>query len=334
MHKKISKFFLIGLIALGIRPLGAQEISSPHKGTQVKTIIVDPGHGLPDMGNVGKNNSYESDIALGIATKLEQKIKDSMSDVRVLMTRKDRNLPNFLTNKDVANRWRANFANENHGDLFISIHVNDDGRNGKDWHSEVVGHETRVYYTGKGRRKRKHTVKEPIYNRYSTPTGVIGTETYIWSVSKNDSKTSVIQGSESGEFAETDSTSDSLSVNYDTPEARIAAANRMRKYFERSLLLGTFIQNNFAEQGRVDRGVRQRPKGIWVLQATAMPSVLVETGFSCNEEEENYLTSDAGQNEIASAIFKAINQYRIVLAQRSTGNTLPLHTDSDTGKSN
>lgn len=333
MRKKVSKFFLIGLFALGVGHINAQDNNTnAHKGTQLKTIIVDPGHGLPDMGNVGFDGSYESNIALAIGMKLAQKLRDSIPDLKVLMTRTDVNLPNGMTNKDQANHWRAKFANENHGDLFVSIHVNDDGRSGKEWHTEIVDHETKVYYTGKGKRRKKHTKQVPVYRRYSTPTGVVGTESYIWSVSKNDSKTSILKDN-SGEGEFSDSTSDSTE-SYESPEAQIAASIRMRKYFERSLMLGTLIQNNFAAQGRVDRGVRQRPKGIWVLQATAMPSVLVETGFSCNEGEENYLTSEVGQDQIAGAIFRAILQYKNVLAQRVSGVLPNNNTDSSAGKAN
>lgn len=335
MVKKVTKLLLVGLLAIGLQEVNAQDNNAnAHKGSQLKTIIVDPGHGLPDMGNVGKNGSYEADIALGIGQKVAQKLRDSMPGTRVLMTRTDRNLPNNMTNKDAANRWRANFANENHGDLFVSIHVNDDGRNGKQWHTEVVGYETKVTYSGRGKRKKKHTHKVPIYNRYSTPTGVVGTESYIWSVSKNDSKTQYLKENDIGEFADTDSTTDSTAEkNNDSPEAQIAASIRMRKYFERSLMLGTLVQSNFVTQGRVDRGVKQRPKGIWVLQATAMPSVLVETGFNCNEGEEDYLTSAEGQNEVASAIYRAIAQYQAVLQQRSAGVGVNTTTsDSSSGK--
>ena len=49
--------------------------------------------------------------------------------------------------------------------------------------------------------------------------------------------------------------------------------------------------------------------GIWVLQATAMPSILVETGYITNPEEEDYLNSDTGQNEIAECITRAVKTY-------------------------
>ena len=58
--------------------------------------------------------------------------------------------------------------------------------------------------------------------------------------------------------------------------------------------------------GRDDLGVHQRQKGIWVLQATQMPAVLIETGFIANYDDERYLNSEKGQQEIAESITRAI----------------------------
>ena len=64
------------------------------------------------------------------------------------------------------------------------------------------------------------------------------------------------------------------------------------------------------KEGRFSRGVKQRnDKGIWVLQATGMPSVLVETGFISDKDEEEYLDSERGQNEIVSNITDALANY-------------------------
>ncbi len=62
--------------------------------------------------------------------------------------------------------------------------------------------------------------------------------------------------------------------------------------------------------GREDLGVWQRQKGIWVLQATQMPAILIETGFIANYEDERYLNSEAGQQEIAEAIAKGLKKYK------------------------
>ena len=81
-------------------------------------------------------------------------------------------------------------------------------------------------------------------------------------------------------------------------------------YFRKSLNLASLIEKQFAEAGRISRGVKQRnDKGIWVLQATGMPSILVEIGFISNREEEQYLNSEAGQDMIVSNIVSALRTY-------------------------
>lgn len=98
---------------------------------------------------------------------------------------------------------------------------------------------------------------------------------------------------------------------FDSPEAKIMASLTTRKFFDQSLMLADMVQNEFIKQGRVNRGVKQRNnEGIWVLQATAMPSILVEAGFVSNPEEEDYMNSDKGKDEIASAILNAIMGYK------------------------
>lgn len=277
---------------------------------QLKTIIVDPGHGYPDPGEEGKYSS-EADIVLAIAKKLVDKLHDSLPGIKVLMTRTDRNLPGGLHNKDLANRWRAQFANENHGDLFVCIHAN---AAPSIHHSEITGHRTKVYYTGKGKHRKRHTKRVAIYRYWTTPSPVTGTETYVWAVNKNDSKQQFVQSNQDtselyGE--EKDSTLPDM-----TTEEKIVASIRTRKYFSRSLLLANLIQNEYKQQGRaihddIGNGVKQRnEKGIWVLQATAMPSILTETGFLSNPAEEDYLNSQSGQDQIASAIFNAIVVYK------------------------
>jgi N-acetylmuramoyl-L-alanine amidase len=69
------------------------------------------------------------------------------------------------------------------------------------------------------------------------------------------------------------------------------------------------VEEQFVKVGRTSAGGKQRAVGIWVLQATAMPSVLVETGFITNPEEEAYLNSESGQQEIAVCITNAVKNY-------------------------
>jgi N-acetylmuramoyl-L-alanine amidase len=83
---------------------------------KIKTIVIDAGHGGHDPGTIGKKKSKEKDIALKIALKLGQHIEKNMPDVKVLYTRKD---DRYVIWDD-----RANLANKNKADLFISVHVN------------------------------------------------------------------------------------------------------------------------------------------------------------------------------------------------------------------
>src|SRR5687767_13360139 len=59
---------------------------------------------------------------------------------------------------------------------------------------------------------------------------------------------------------------------------------------------------------RHDRGVRQA--GFLVLVYTAMPAVLIETGFATNKEEEKFLASTTGETKMAESIFQAFANYK------------------------
>ena len=83
-----------------------------------------------------------------------------------------------------------------------------------------------------------------------------------------------------------------------------------QQFFERSANLALTIEEEFKNAGRISREAKQRPEGIKVLQAVAMPAVLIETGFISNPKEEDYLNSEIGQNEIVESITKAVIRYK------------------------
>jgi len=85
----------------------------PEKETWV--IVLDPGHGGRDPGAVG-TFSYEKNINLAVALKTGQLIEENIKNAKVIYTRKT---DVFM---DLADR--ANLANKNKADLFISIHAN------------------------------------------------------------------------------------------------------------------------------------------------------------------------------------------------------------------
>jgi N-acetylmuramoyl-L-alanine amidase len=87
--------------------------------------------------------------------KVGEQLKTLLPDCKIIYTRTDENLPEGLDDKNVANRLRAKRANENHGDLFIAIHVN----SMEDHYSKtVIGHKKQTYYaySGKGKNRKKN----------------------------------------------------------------------------------------------------------------------------------------------------------------------------------
>ena len=114
-----------------------------------------------------------------------------------------------------------------------------------------------------------------------------------------------------------------------SPEFVAISLLKTKQYFMRSATLAGYVQDEFVNVGRVDRDVKQRPVGIWVLQATAMPSVLVETGFITNPEEERYLNSEEGQTEIAICIVKALKKYSKWLEEKNEENEKDKKEDKD-----
>ena len=89
------------------------------KGSQLKlkTVVIDPGHGGKDAGCVSKDRkTYEKNLTLSISKLFGQKIKEAYPDVKVIYTR--------TTDKYVTLNERADIANRNKADLFVSIHIN------------------------------------------------------------------------------------------------------------------------------------------------------------------------------------------------------------------
>lgn len=279
---------------------------------KIKTIIVDAGHGGTDVGASGQYEnsmrSKEKDVTLAISLKLVAELRKQFPEINIVPTRTT-DIYHSVTEK-------AKIANDNKGDLFLCIHA-DSGplKTGK----RQVGtrEETRykITYTGKGKRKKKistpYSVTVPVYEYFKIPLTRKGTSVWILAPHKAASKTSAIQK----EFDEVDFEN----VNADTsfkplkttsPEFKTLANIYAKRYFERSDRLATMLNDEIAETGREALGVFQRQVGIYVLQATNMPAILVETGFINTPEDERYINSPQGQQEIAEAITAAVKTYK------------------------
>jgi N-acetylmuramoyl-L-alanine amidase len=293
-------FLLTMLLSIGVHA---------QSGKKIKTIIVDAGHGGSDNGARGEYegslNSKEKNITLAIALKLVEELKEQMPGVQVIPTR--------TTDIYQSPREKAQIANDNHGDLFVCIHA--DAVNLKTG-SRVIGYRAEKYnsikYSGKGKKRKKiltpHTREVPIRQYFKIPTERKGTSTWIFAAHKTDDKIKAMERSDL--LFTTDENDSTLDINDDSPEWKAKALLYTQNYFKKSYRLASVIQEDIDSMGRADLGVHQRQKGIWVLQATSMPAVLVETGFIANYDDERYLNSDKGQQEIAECITRALIKYK------------------------
>jgi N-acetylmuramoyl-L-alanine amidase len=103
------KILFLFLIAISIVSSGQSNNYS------IKKIVIDPGHGGKDPGaTIGK--LYEKDIALDVALKTGKLIKKMYPDIQIIYTR-DHDV--FIPLGD-----RADLANKQNADLFLSIHAN------------------------------------------------------------------------------------------------------------------------------------------------------------------------------------------------------------------
>ncbi len=308
MQKKIVSFFKSFCFIFFLTSYHSfSQTTTPPNQDLLRTIVIDAGHGGKDFGAKGAY-SYEKDITLAIALKLQATLQKAMPDVKIVMTR--------TTDIFDDPKVKAEKANAAKGDLFICIHCNSaaDIR-----HSEITGYKTQTYYTGKGKKRKKHTRKVPTYRVWYTPNPATGTETYIWAADRNDNKEIAMQENESLYL---DSTTAKQIGEFDpgSPEKKIYYTLKTQQYFQRSASLAKDVENEFIKIGRTSREAKQRGVGIWVLQATAMPSILVETGFISNPSDEDYLNSTTGQQQICDAITNAVLHYRVSLRTNSFQN--------------
>ncbi len=276
----------------------------------IQTIIIDPGHGGMDPGATG-TIATEANVSLQVSLKLGDTLAKAYPEMKIIYTRTTDIVPGNKTTIDAGLKYRANLANESGGDLFIAVHCNSAGKRPGGWYEKKVVGKTPITKTyKKGKKTYKKTTYQYQYENVWVENKAKGTETYLWAVNKNDSKINSV--TKNNEYTgEIDSTSTLTLPDPSDPNEKVRMLIYAQNYFRKSLTLADYIQEEFKDAGRVDRGVKQRnDKGIWVLQATAMPSILVEIGFISNKEEELYITSEAGQREIVNNIFTAFKKYK------------------------
>lgn len=265
----------------------------PGNGFKIKTVIIDPGHGGKPSSNVGHyshgaSGSYSSErnVTLAIAFKLQAAIEKELGGVKAVMTR--------TTEDDVSFERRAEIANENKGQLFISIHCN--------------SLSDRVIRERVGTKRKK-----PVYHSVRVPDrSGKGVLMLVYGLHRTREEEKAIQNNQVGEETELDGGA----LDPDDPTTIILTNEYKRKFRLQSIKLATLINGEITDtDGRKSEGIREQ--GIYVLCHSAMPSVLVETGYINNPDDEKYLNSEEGQNEIVASIVRAISTYKKDMEQVS-----------------
>jgi N-acetylmuramoyl-L-alanine amidase len=274
---------IICCLLLASQVLGSKTSKAQTK--KIEKVVIDAGHGGTDAGARGASGMLnEKDIALAVSLKVGRFINDSLRSVKPIFTR--------TTDVFIRLPDRHEIANQAAADLFVAIHVN---ASPGSYEKIKVGSKT----VGKGKKRKTIPVYKTIHHR---ETGANGTETYVLGLHRNSQKESAI--SEFGENV----TEEPGMLNVNDPQTAIIIAQYSQMFLKKSVSLAQKVQDEFAMQGRKDLGVKQ--KGLEVLAGCVMPGVLIEIGFINNVQEEEYLNSEKGQNEVAYAIFKAIRNYK------------------------
>jgi N-acetylmuramoyl-L-alanine amidase len=141
-------------------------------------------------------------------------------------------------------------------------------------------------------------------------TAADGTETYVMGMNKIASNLEAAKKENSVITLEKDYKRKYEGFDPNSPETMIGMTLMQEEYLDNSISLASKIENAFEGLDKRIRGggVKQAP--FMVLHKAYMPRVLVEMGFISNYAEGNLLDSEAGQNEIATAIANAIISYK------------------------
>ena len=247
------------------------------------TLVIDAGHGGHDAGAVGAV-SKEKNLTLKFALAFGKMVERNCPDVKVIYTRK--------TDVFVELYKRAEIANRNKADLFISLHINALPRG-------RVARGFQTYTLGSSKRTGKNT-------------GV----TQNLEVAKREN--SVI-------FLEKDYKQTYHGYDPNSPESNIMFEFIQDKNMENSVELAKYMQRYVCKAtGRQDMGAQQ--DNLAVLRLSSMPGCLIELGFISTRDEEQYMNSKAAEEAYARGIFNAFLAYR----KKHDGNiTIPFQVEPE-----
>ena len=232
------------------------------------TLVIDAGHGGRDTGAIGQGKVKEKDLTLKYALAFGRMVEQNCSDVKVIYTRK--------TDTFVELYRRAEIANKNKADLFISIHINalPKGR---------VARGFQTYALGTSKRTGKRT-------------GVLEN----LEVAKRENAVILMEDNYQQTYQGYDPNS---------PESNIMFEFIQDKNMENSVELAKYMQQYVCQAtGRQNMGAQQ--DNLAVLRLSSMPGCLVECGFISTRDEENFMNSPGAAEKYARGFFNAFQAYR------------------------
>jgi N-acetylmuramoyl-L-alanine amidase len=242
---------------------------TPKPKGKFQTLVIDAGHGGKDPGTIG-SFMKEKDITLPVSIKVSKLMKKYLPEVKTVLTRDE--------DKFIELEERAQIANKNKADFFLSIHVNAAARRDA---------------------KKKKDVLIP---------GIKGAETYVMGIN-NEGRAAIAKRENSSMLLEENYKKTYNGFDPESDEAYIIMSTFTSANVDQSASMAAKIQSEYKSRcGRFDKGVHRQ--SIWVLWRTEMPSVLTELGYITNAEEEKFLASEKGQDYLAASIFIAIRKYK------------------------
>ncbi len=148
-----------------------------------------------------------------------------------------------------------------------------------------------------------------IHANYCNTPSVKGTETYVLGLYRTVDNLNVAKKENSVILLENDYTTRYEGFNPNLSESYIMFELIQNTHIEQSVAFAGILQDTFQKHAqRASRDVRQA--GFLVLRETAMPGVLIETGYLSNQAEANYLMTDAGRETLAISIFNSFKYYK------------------------
>ena len=230
------------------------------------TLVIDAGHGGGDNGAPGAY-SNEKDLTLKYALAFGRYVERNCPDVKVIYTR--------TTDIFVTLAGRADIANRNKADLFLSFHIN-----------AITGsksaHGFQSWTLGRGVQSGDRGIKANV------------------DVAKRENSVMFLEKDYKKVYKELDANAAENDIMYEF----IADKNR-----ERSVELSRLMQQYVcASTGRVNGGSHQN--NLAVLRLTSMPSCLLELGFISTPDEEDFLNADSSVPLYVQGVFNAFMKYR------------------------